>query len=320
MLDPLARTMAEACERFLASLSDEDRSRAVFPFPDEERFVWHYTPIERRGVPLGDLDEASLRSADALLRVPLSESGADTAQAIIDHEEILGRLEEDAGTAFFTRDPGLYYVSVFGDPTGGPWAWRLDGHHLSLHFTVVDGRLARPTPSFFGANPARVPSGPQTGLRILAPLEDLGRELFRSLTGGRRQAAVVDDEAPSDILTTNRPVIDPPEPDGVAGADMSAGERQRFEGLVRAYADRLGGELREAALDRVGDVRGLHFAWAGSDRPGEPHYYRIAGGDLLIEYDNTQDAANHIHTVWRDASGDFGRDLLGEHHRTHHAR
>lgn len=320
MGDQLARTMAEACERFLASLSEDDRARAIFPFGDDERFVWHYTPIERRGVPLGDLDEASLRSADALLRAPLSETGADTARAIIDHEEILGRLEEEAGTTFFTRDPGLYFVSVFGDPAGDRWGWRLDGHHLSLHFTVVDGELIRPTPSFFGANPARVPSGPAAGLRILAPLEDLGRELYRSLGEGRRGAALVDAEAPADILTTNRPAIDPPERDGIAGEDMSASELRSFERLVRAYVDRLRDELREEALERIGDVRGLHFAWAGGDRPGEPHYYRIAGRELLIEYDNTQDGANHIHTVWRDASGDFGRDLLAEHHRTHHAR
>lgn len=319
MSDPVASTMAEACERFLATLSEDDRRRATFPFADDERFVWHYTPIERRGVPLGDLDEASLRATDALLRAPLSEDGADTARAIIDHEETLGRLEEEAGATFFTRDPGLYFVSVFGDPTDDPWGWRLDGHHLSLHFTVVDGELTRPTPSFFGANPARVPSGPEAGLRILAPLEDLGRELYRSLGDGRREAALVDAEAPADILTTNRPVVDPPEPEGLAGADMVADELGRFEGLVRAYADRLREDLWEAALDRIGDVRGLHFAWAGSDRPGKPHYYRIAGDDLLIEYDNTQDGANHIHTVWRDASGDFGRDLLAEHHRTHHA-
>jgi hypothetical protein len=221
------------------------------------------------------------------------------------------------------RDPDLYFLSVFGEPGGrGEWGWRVEGHHLSLNFTLRDGRVVSATPSFFGANPAEVRRGPHQGLRTLAPEEDLGRALYRSLEGALRQKALLSAEAPADIVTGNAKQAELGAPAGVALAEVSPAQRAALMELVEMYAHRLRRELAEEELARLraAGLEKIHFAWAGVSEPGQPHYYRIQGPTFVVEYDNTQNNANHIHTVWRNFATDFGLDPLRAHYRTspHH--
>lgn len=312
-----AAEMAHAAERFLASLSGEQRAVATFPFEDSERTRWHFVPTEmhaRQGLVIGEMNEGQRALAHALLASGLSEGGYTTATAVMELEAILREIE--AGRGRFERDPLRYFLTIFGDPTeDGTWAWRIEGHHLSLHFTVVDGAWVATAPAFFGANPAEVREGPRQGLRILADREDLGRELLHSLDEAQRSVALISEDAPNDILTMADLEIEPLEPVGIAAAELRPDQRELLMSLIETYALIATEEVAEARLAAIREagIDPITFAWAGGTERGDRHYYRIQGPSFLIEYDNTQNDANHIHSVWRDFDGDFGRDLLREH-------
>ena len=313
--------MAEAASNFLASLDAAARQKAVIDFADStERENWHYVPRERAGLPLKEMDERQRALAHALVATGVSASGYEKVSTIISLEPILAGLE-GAGRRF-QRDPELYYVSIFGEPGGdAPWGWRFEGHHVSLNHTVVEGRMLGSTPLFFGSNPAEVRHGAQTGLRALREEEDLGRQLLHELDGEQKAAAIVHAEAPSDILTTNAPhVRDEIAPKGLGRADMSAAQCQILDALIEVYVQRLPEAVAEAEWVRLkaADLSAAHFAWAGAEERGGPHYYRVQGPSFLAEYDNTQNDANHIHAVWRDLHNDFGEDMLRRHYRLSH--
>ena len=230
-------------------------------------------------------------------------------------EGILGVLVEGEGRRF-SRDPEAYWVSVFGTPlTTGTWGWRWEGHHLSLHFTVVDGAVTVSTPTFLGANPATVPSGARKGLRAMRAQEDTARDLLASLDAGQREVAIFDDVAPTNVVTGADLVVDPLDPIGIPGADLSSGQQEMLMAVVDSYiglmADDIAG-LRRAEV-AAGGVENTWFAWAGPTERGEVAYYRVQGPNFLIEFDNTQEDPNHIHAAFRDFDGDLGRDLLREH-------
>ncbi len=313
--------MAEAASNFLASLDAAGRQQAAIDFADStERKNWHYIPRERAGLPIKEMDECQRALAYALVATGVSASGYEKVSTIISLEPILAELE-GAGRRF-QRDPELYYVSVFGEPgRDASWGWRFEGHHVSLNYTVVEGRMLGSTPLFFGANPAEVRHGEQAGLRALREEEDLGRQLLRELDGEQKAVAIISAEAPTDILTTNVPhVRGEVEPAGLGSADMSAAQRQVLDALIEVYVRRLPEAVAEAEWARLGAayLRAAHFAWAGAEERGRPHYYRVQGPSFLAEYDNTQNDANHIHAVWRDLSNDFGEDLLRRHYRQNH--
>jgi hypothetical protein len=236
-------------------------------------------------------------------------------------EPILAELE--GGGRRFPRDPELYYVSVFGEPgTGAPWGWRFEGHHISLNYTLVEGRMLGPTPLFFGSNPGEVRHGEQTGLRALKEEEDLGRQLLNALDGEQKTVAIVDEQAPDDIITTNVPYVrGEVQPEGLGSQEMNAAQREILYALVETYVKRLPEAVAEAEWARLvgADLQAAHFAWAGAEERGGPHYYRVLGPSFLAEYDNTQNDANHIHAVWRDLSNDFGEDILRRHYKEGHA-
>jgi hypothetical protein len=312
--------MAEAARAFLDALTPEQRQAAHFGFSEEERLNWHFVPRERRGIPLGALTSGQRERARALLATGLSPRGIRKTDDIIALELVLREMGGNPAV----RDPDLYFVSIFGDPgPDEPWGWRFEGHHLSLNFTVVEGAPVAWAPAFMGANPAEVREGSRAGLRALAPEEDLARALVRSLDAGQRAVAVVTTEAPRDIITGNARAIDPLEPPGIPISDLRPEQVDQLVSLVDEYLSRMADDLasaRRSAID-ASDRSRIAFAWAGSLEPGEPHYYRIQGPSFLVEYDNTQSNANHIHSVWRDFDGDFGRDLLREHYRdADHAR
>lgn len=298
---------------FLDSLYDGQRAVACYDLADPERHRWQYTPGPRGGLPLRDMDPTQRELAMALIASGLSARGADTARAIMALEPVLRAIEERAGRpGSERRDPLHYWFSIFGDPAGDdPWAWRVGGHHLCLHVTVVAGEH-RVTPLFFGANPARVPDGPDAGLRLLGPEEDLARALLASLDEEQRSKAVVSAEAPSDILAGNAVRAEiAAVPTGLPFTDLGAQQRDRFAALVGHY---LGRVRRPPDID----LETLTFAWAGGTAPGQGHYYAVRGERFLLEYDNTQNDANHVHSVWRDLDRDWGDDLLAAHYRQAH--
>ena len=317
-----AAEIEAAASAFLAALSPSQRERATFAFGSEERQNWHYIPKPRQGLPRGDMDEVQLRAAEVLMAAALSQSGFDTSKAIIRHELILGRIENKEGVRRFDRSDDLYFFSVFGTPgRDGPWGWRVDGHHLSVNVTLTNGDIVSVTPSFFGANPAEVKHGPEKGLRVLPAEEDLGRELFLSLGSGQRDSAVLYPVAPPDLITRASRRVEIAQAEGLTAARMSAEQREKLIGLVKVYTERMPVDVARAAMRKLNGegVNGIRFGWAGSHHRDQGHYYRIHGAGLFIEYDNTQNMANHIHSVWRDIDGDFGFDVLGDHYARHHA-
>lgn len=364
--ETVAARMADAASRFLASLDDEQRPLAGWPFPsDEERLRWYYTPTDHGGLPLGAMRPNQQQLAFGLLATGLSRPAYVTACTIVGLENVLDELEgwamrwdRERG-----RDPGMYYVRIFGDPEGeGPWSWRFGGHHVSVHHVVAGGAVRASTPLFLGADPA---VSPLLGgeLRPLGGAEDLGRDLVASLDAASRERAIVSPVAPFDLVGGNRTRVadgdlplELPEiwrgrfegatgelveslqqrlaaglgiraehleavrltraPKGIGGRELDAARRQLLRRIVAAYVERLPDELARVEMARYTDeaLGDLSFAWAGGTDRGVPHYYRVQGPRLLIEYDNAQRAGNHAHSVWRDPDGDFGMDFLGDHH------
>jgi hypothetical protein len=306
-----------AAKAFLASLPAELRGSAHFPFDSEHRTQWFFVPRERVGASLLVLDDTQSELLGPLLATALSPEGLLTARGVIKHENILRRIETAAGVSNARRrDPGLYYTSVFGEPAAArPWSWRFEGHHLSINVTQVPGEAPVVAPMFVGANPARVPDGVEAGFRLLAAEEDLARELITRLPEARRKTAIIDDTAFPDIITGNDPVVRPLDFEGLAAADMNPAEQAQLRRLIEVYTSRLTPAAARdtlARLDRAGFGK-VRFAWAGSIETGQKHYYRIHGPTLLVEYDNTQNDANHIHTSFRDLERDFGGDALRRH-------
>jgi hypothetical protein len=316
--------MVQAARQFIASLTPEQREKTVFAFEDEERFFWHYIPTDdipgaykrpRRGLMLSEMTPAQKHLAAALLSAGLSQQGYIKTTTIMSLEDVLRVIEKDVKGR---RDPEKYHFSIFGEPTDeGTWGYRIEGHHVSLHFTVVNGQAVG-NPTFLGSNPAEVRTGPRAGLRVLGAEEDLARALLAALTPAQLKTAVVSEKAPADILTTtSRQAALKGQPSGLKAAAMTPAQRRLLDALIAEYIDNLPAELaeqRRARLKAAG--RELWFAWAGSLEKGGPHYYRVQAPGFLIEYDNTQNGANHIHSVWRDFNGDWGADLLKEHYQT----
>jgi hypothetical protein len=275
--------------------------------------------MERVGVSLLKLDDAQSEQLGPLLATALSPEGLLAARGVMKHENILRRVETEAGVANASRrDPGLYYTAIFGKPArGSAWSWRFEGHHLSLNVSEIPGEPPAVGPVFIGANPARVLTGPNAGFRLLAAEEDLGRELITMLSEASRRTATLRDTAFAEIVTGNDPKVRSLELEGLAAADMSAEEKAQLRRLIELYTARLtAASAREALarLDRAGFEK-VRFAWAGGIESGQPHYYRVHGPTMLIEYDDTQNNANHIHTVYRDLDRDFGGDALRAHYR-----
>jgi hypothetical protein len=310
--------MAAAGQAFLKSLSSDQRALAVLPFGDDQRQDWHYIPKNRKGIPYKQLDQAQRQLANAFLHTGLSERGFQKASTIMSLESILHDLEQGNSP---TRDSELYYFCVFGEPrTSKPWGWSFEGHHVSLNYTVLDGSSPASTPSFLGAHPAEVQHGARQGLRTLSAEEDVARTLLKSLDGQQRTQALLSQSAPSDILSANSRKADPLSPPGLQANRLAEKQADILMNLLNEYARNMAPEIAAARMRKLRSAgfNNLHFAWAGGLEHGQPHYYRIQGPTLLIEYDNIQNNANHIHSVWRDFNGDFGVDVLAEHYRDAH--
>ena len=366
----LAARMTERAQAFVDSLSSDQRPLVCWPFPaDEERLRWFYTPTDHGGLTLGAMRPSQQQLAMRLLATGLSRGGYVSASTIIGLENVLDELE--GWRASFGhergRDPGRYYVRIFGQPGADTWSWRFGGHHVSVHHTMVGGELRAFTPCFLGADPARSPLLGLHELRPLAACTDLAFELLRSLTDVQRSVAVLSPVPPIDLVGANRTTLaegDGPlrlarvwrnewtgelldnlerfqdaeeaqvgqtaahvdalrfttTPKGLAASSMTPAQHEILTALLGTYIGRLPDAIAEREMAKVTGpaFAGLHLAWAGSIDPRRPHYYRVQGHRLLVEYDNTTRGANHVHSVWRDPVGDFGMDLLGAHRRTAH--
>jgi hypothetical protein len=318
--DSATEEMAGAARSFLATLSAEQKAKAVFPFADAERKNWHFIPRERKGLPIKEMSQGQRLLAQALLATGLSARGYQKAVSVMSLEEVLAVLEKDKkGGA--VRDPENYYFSVFGEPAGsGTWGWRFEGHHLSFNFVAANGAVVSTTPSFYGTNPAEVLDGPRKGQRVLAAEEELGWKLVRSLKDDQLKKVMVMAEAPKDVLNDPKR-IDFTKPEGVPQSALDGEQQKVLAELVREYlsthrhdvAAADWAKIEKAGLDKV------YFAWAGSTEARKPHYYRVQGPTFVLEFDNTQNDANHVHALYRDLENDFGSDPLIQHVKQAHA-
>jgi hypothetical protein len=310
--------MAAAANNYLAALTAEQKAKAALPFPDPERENWHFIPRPRKGLPFKEMTQEQRLLAQALLASGLSHRGYAKAVSIMSLEAVLLELEKGSGPV---RDPEMYFVTIFGTPGVEPWGWRLEGHHLSQNFTAAGGAAPSMTPSFFGSNPGEVREGPRKGTRILGNEEELGRALVKSLDAEQRKMAIINAEAPKDVLNDPKRV-DPTKPEGLSAEKLSGDQLEILVKLIKEYLfrnrpDVAAEEFARIEKDGAGNVA---FAWAGGLERGQPHYYRVQGKTFVLEYDNTQNDANHVHSIWRDFAHDFDHDLLGEHLKADHAK
>jgi len=313
-----AQAMRQAAERLLAAAPEATRAKIVRPFDDRDRVDWHYTPRTRNGAALKELDARGREAVHALLKTALSASGYRKATNIIELELVLREME----TFGLMRDPERYHLTIYGKPDAtAAWGWRFEGHHLSLNFTLAGDKAAADSPSFFGANPATVPKnakfGAKQGMRVLGAEEDEACILLALLSVAQRKEAVFESRTFGEIVTGNAAKVDPLKPVGTSAAQMDEKQRAQLWKLIEVYASSFEPALAAARLARAkqGGIEAIHFGWAGATERGRPHYYRVQGPQFLIEYDCTQNDGNHIHTVWRDFDGDFGRDLLKLHYQ-----
>ncbi|MEM6916422.1 MAG: DUF3500 domain-containing protein [Verrucomicrobiota bacterium] len=318
-----AAEMAEAAQIWLSMLSEEQKALATYELKNEERENWHYVPKPfegeemRGGLTLKDMSADQRHLAYGLLASSLSHRGFLTAVQIMSLEQVLWELENNDPK----RDTMMYYVSIFGEPGSNAWGWRFEGHHLSLNFTIADGKVISGTPSFFASNPGEIPEGPRKGQRVLAAEEDTARALVKALTEEQRKKAVFQEKAPRDILTAAEPTVATLGDAGLGWSELDQEQRQQLRELIHVYVHRLRPDVAKDDLAAIkeGGMKNIVFAWAGGIEEGEPHYYRVQGPTFLLEYANTQNNAKHVHAVWRDFEGDFGRDILKEHYQAHHA-
>ena len=310
--------MAKAASAFLQTLSEKQKAKIQFAFDEGERYNWNYVPRSRKGLTLNEMTGQQIKAAYALLRTALSDSGFNKTHSIIQLENVLRDVESRPANDTH-RDPGNYSFSLFGNPaTDAIWGWRLEGHHIAFNFSSKDNRLVSGTPGFLGSNPAVILSGSEKGKYILKDEADLGFALLHSLNKEQTEKAVISNEAPGEILTAASRHAMINDPKGILFNELDGPQQKIFLQLLSIYIHRYTRFFADGMMKEIDEAgfNNLRFAWAGDQQPGigHPHYYRIQGPTIIIEYDNIQNNANHIHTVIRDLKNDFGGDELLKHY------
>lgn len=319
-------TMTTSVQDFINSLDPGKKKDACVGFDDSLRFDWNYVPRSRKGLALKNMNESQKAKAFFMVKSVLSVEGYKKITDIVDLENVLRVIENKSSTDTY-RDPDNYSFLIFGLPgRKAPWGWRMEGHHISLHFTVVGEKITF-TPGFFGSNPGKVLADvPQKGKRILKEEQDVAFALLQSFSPEQQKQVILSEKAPWEILSSNkRSNLVNLKPEGIAMKDMSATQKTLFLKLIAVYLDRYHVTLKDQQMVKLKEsgLNGIHFAWMGDREPriaeGAGYYYRIQGSSILIELDNTQNNGNHIHTVVRDLTNDFGEDLLRSHYQKMHA-
>ena len=317
--------MADAANTFLAALGPVEKNRASFLLKDEERRNFHFFPIPRRGLPLKDMNDAQRALAHALVATGLSQKGHVKAFTVMSLGQILREIDPKSPNPY--RDSDQYYFTIFGKPDPkGTWGWRCEGFHISLNYTIVNGRMIASSPHFFGAHPAIVQDGPRKGLQALAGEEEIGRRLAQSFDAEQQKTAFFPlhkfEDTVGGLLTGNTRKLDPGTPRGLPASRMTAAQKDLLTALIREYATRHRAELAEQDLAKIAAAGfdKIHFSWAGGLEAGQGHHYMIQGPTFLVELENTQDQANHVHCIWRDFENDFGDDLLKRHLAEQHGK
>ncbi len=319
-----SQQMVTAAKEFINTLDSSQKGLALYPFDAEERYNFHFFPIEnRKGISFNELNSSQKQAAMSLIKTCLSENATKKAGQIMELENVLKEVENRKADDHY-RDPGKYNLTVFGLPGNNTtWGWRFEGHHICFNFSAKDKKLVSGTPGFLGANPAIVRNGPHKGLQVLKEETETGFALLHSLTKEQLKKAMIDTTAPGDIITfvNRKALID--HPAGVFYSEMTTKQQEQLLHLINVYVHRytklFAGEMLKE-IQQAG-LNNLRFAWAGFTEPdaGKPNYYRIQGPTIIIEYDNTQNNANHVHSVLRDLKNDFGGDLLLEHYKSGHS-
>ncbi len=313
--EPAGVKMTNAADKLLASLTEEQKGKAVIAFDDKERTNWHFTPQQdaqrkatRKGLPLEDMTEEQKEAAKALVKAGTSSEGYVKATAIMSLESILNELEKGGS---MVRNPEWYFFAIFGTPSKtGKWGWRVEGHHLALNFVVDGGKVVAATPAFFGANPATIKQGPRKGKRTLPEAEDLAKDLFKALDEEQKKVALQQEQFPEIQEGASAPKVG--EPKGLPAAKMTEKQRDILMKLIQAYAERMPPDVAEVEMSEAkADFDQVHFAYAGGLEPSQKHTYRIQGPTFVVEFLNVQpdsasNPANHIHSAWRSIKGDFG--------------
>ncbi|CAM4193052.1 DUF3500 domain-containing protein [Zobellia roscoffensis] len=319
-----AQELHELAQTFLNSLDSNLLEKAQFKLNDDERYNFNYVPIERKGPSFNDFSPHQKEAATNLLKASLSQDGFNKASEIMALENVLVVLENNEkkmpdGTPM--RDALNYHFTIFGKPEKSEfWGWRFEGHHVSLNFLASEGTIVSGTPSFMGSNPGIVPNGNYKGKEVLKKETEIGFELLNSLSKEQMVQALFHNEAPYEIYSRNNKNATNLEPNGIQFFALSEEQKIIFQKLLNLYLDNYEAKFSKALKTKIeqADINKLSFAWAGSLKPGKGHYYRIQGPTLLIEYDNTQNNANHVHTVVRDLTNDFGEDMLNQHYKLSH--
>ena len=304
----------------LDSLFLKQKKLIQFDFNNSERYDWHYIPTFRIGLPIKDMNTKQRALAMSFLKAGLSYKGYYKASNIMKLESILHEIEMKKWLDL-NRDPELYYFSFFGNPSANrTWGWRVEGHHISLNMTIVDGVLFSTTPRFLGTNPAQVKKGKLKGLYLLKQEEVLARKLINSFSKSQKKKAIFRKQPFKDIVTLASKQVSPLKPVGISVIELKPLQKKLLINLLKEYASTFPLEIAKEHMKSISDTNWekTYFGWAGSLLNNQAHYYRIQTPTFLIEYDNVQDGSNHIHTIWRDFNGDFGRDLLKEHYHLKH--
>ncbi|HEY6974907.1 MAG TPA: DUF3500 domain-containing protein [Chitinophagaceae bacterium] len=318
-------TYSFAANKFISGLSAAQRTKALYDFGSDERYNWHFIPLkDRKGILISELSEKQKDDAFALLKLYLSDEAFKHTQDIIQLEYVLQDLENRQKGDWF-RDPGNYSFIFFGEPSEKTaWGWRFEGHHISFNFSTMNNKIVAGTPGFLGANPAIVLSGPQKGKQILKNEMELGFDLIQSLTREQLSKAVISSEVPGDIITSNSRKAMIEKPQGIMYGELNKEEQKILLQLLSVYINRFTRHFADDMMHEIesAGLNNLRFAWIGEPQRvmGKPYYYRIQGPTLIIELDNTQNNANHVHTVVRDLKHDFGGDELLKHYQAYHER
>ena len=319
----VAQDLPSKANAFIATLNEAQKTQALYPFDTAERYRFMYVPLnDRKGISMNELNAGQQAAVFNLLKASLAEETIKKVKAIMLLDNVLKELEHRKADDHY-RDPDKYFLTIFGIPSAATiWGWRFEGHHIAFHFAANKNELVAGTPSFLGSNPAIVQDGPQKGEEVLKEETDKGFALLHALSAAELKKALTDSVAPGEILTaaSRKAMID--HPAGIRYSELTPAHQQMLLQLLGLYVHRYTKLFADNMLQQVqaAGLDNLWFTWAGftEHQMGKPYYYRIQGPTIIIEYDNSQNNANHIHTVIRDLKNDFGGDMLLEHYRQNH--